>query len=84
MTWEELESAGFPDEVTEALRCITYTGDRPYLEYIRQLRHNEIARKVKLADLRHNSDLTRLDKVDEAAKARLARYRKAEEILREL
>ena len=49
----------------------------PYLEYVAALKSNPIARAVKLADLRHNSDRSRLDEVDGYALAREQKYRKA-------
>ena len=33
----------------------------PYMEYIKQIKDNPIARKVKIADLKHNSDIQRLN-----------------------
>ena len=42
---------------------------------------NARAIRVKLADLKHNSDLTRLDAVDEAALTRLEKYREAARVL---
>ena len=41
------------------------------------IKKNEIAKAVKLADLRHNSDLTRLDNVDEKALKRAEKYKKS-------
>ena len=61
MTFEELREAGFPEEVIEAVRCLTHEEGVPYLgKYIEDIKANPIARKVKLADLKHNSDPTRL------------------------
>ena len=53
----------------------------PYMEYVAKLKENPIARAVKLADLRHNSDLNRLDHVDETALARAEKYRQAMALL---
>ena len=47
----------------EALRLITHDKAVPYPVYCEALSHNEIARKVKIADLKHNGDLTRVDGV---------------------
>lgn len=45
-----------------AIQAMTHTDDVPYLEYVRNIsRNNPIAAKVKLADLWHNSDLSRID-----------------------
>ena len=77
ITLDELKSNGFPDEVIEALSLMTHSDDVPYLDYIRALKDNPIARKVKLADLAHNSDLTRLDRVDDKAIERINKYKQA-------
>ena len=53
------------------------------MEYVRKIKTNPLAVQVKLADLRHNSDLTRLDEVDEKALRRAEKYRKAIGILTE-
>lgn len=53
-------AALFPAEVTEAVRLLTHEENVSYLDYIRALRANPLARTVKLADLAHNSDESRL------------------------
>ena len=53
-------AALFPAEVTEAVRLLTHEENVPYLDYVRALRANPLARAVKLADLAHNSDESRL------------------------
>ena len=78
---EDLKAMGFPDSVTEALALMTHDDSVPYLEYVAKLKDNPIARAVKLADLRHNSDLSRLDEVGEEALQRVKKYRKAIELL---
>ncbi len=80
-TLDELRGMGFGDAVMDALALLTHDDSVPYLTYVERLRDDPIARQVKLADLRHNSDITRLDTVDEAALARLARYEEAKKIL---
>ena len=76
-TLEDLRAMGFPDDVLEAIALMTHAKGVPYLDYVAALRDNPLARRVKLADLRHNSDLTRLDTVDEKALARVEKYREA-------
>ena len=49
----------FPAEVVEAVRLLTHDPDTDYFDYVRAIRGNPIAMKVKLADLAHNSDETR-------------------------
>lgn len=81
ITRKDLEREGIPDEVITAVVLLTRSKDVPYLEYVRRIRTDETARKVKTADLMHNMDTTRLDEVDEKAQARLALYKEALEIL---
>ena len=80
-TLEDLIAMGFPKPVTDALALMTHDENVPYLDYVSKLKDNPIARRVKLADLKHNSDLTRLDRVDEKALERVEKYRKAMELL---
>ena len=52
-------TAEFPPEVVEAVCLLTHDPDTDYFDYVRSVRDNPIALKVKLADLAHNSDETR-------------------------
>lgn len=76
-TFNDLQRLGFAPQILEALQLLTHEPQIPYLDYVRAIKSNPIARAVKLADLRHNSDLTRLDLVDEAAKKRAGKYAQA-------
>ena len=82
-TFRDLREMGFPAAVLEALALLTHDDGTPYLDYVARLKSNPIARAVKLADLRHNSDLTRLDHVDARALSRVEKYRKAIKLLEE-
>lgn len=82
ITLDEL-AADFPAEVIDALRLMTHDKSVPYLDYVRKIGTNPIAAKVKLADLTHNSDLTRLDAVTEKDLERVEKYKKARMILEE-
>ena len=77
LTLEDLRAMGFNERVLEALALMTHDESIPYMDYVAKLRTNEIARAVKLADLRHNSDMTRLDTVDDRALRRAGKYRQA-------
>lgn len=83
VTLEQLAQK-FPKEVMDALRLLTHKNSTDYYAYVEQLKANPIARTVKLADLTHNSDQTRMAGIaDEAALRRWEeKYRKAFEILR--
>ncbi len=82
-TFEDLEKEGFTKEIIDALRLLTHDDSVPYLEYVKEIKQNPIATKVKLADLNHNSDLSRLDSVDDKAMERLEKYKKSIAILTE-
>ena len=82
ITLSELEKEGFPEEVLIAVRLLTRKRKTPYLDYIKEVKTNAIAAKVKLVDIEHNSDVNRLDKVTKKDKERLALYAQAMEILK--
>ena len=72
----------FPTEIVEAVALMTHRKDEDYYAYVARIAENPIAKAVKLADLRHNSDQSRLDKADEATLDYFRKnYRKAFEIL---
>ena len=81
ITFEQLEREGFPDAVITALKLMTHDDSVPYMDYIKSIKNDPIATIVKLADLKHNSDTTRLAVIDEKAKKRVEKYRKAMELL---
>lgn len=80
---DDLRRMGYPNAALEALTLMTHMDHVPYMEYVAAIKSNPIARCVKIADLQHNSDLTRLDTVDAKALARVEKYRKAIELLKE-
>ena len=83
LTFEDLSAAGVDDEVIEALRLLTHEEGVPYMDYVAEIKTNELARTVKLADLAYNSDLSRLPKVTEKDLKRAEKYRRAIEVLSE-
>lgn len=76
-TLTDLIEAGFPTPVTDAIALMTHDDAVPYIDYVKKLRDDPIARAVKLADLRHNSDLSRLDVIDDRALERAEKYKEA-------
>lgn len=82
-TAEDLKEMGFDGEILEALLLLTHQDGVDYMDYVKKIKSNPIARAVKLADLTHNSDLTRLDTVDQKALERKEKYKKAIEFLTE-
>lgn len=82
-TFDDLRKLGFGEEVISALILLTHNKNVPYMQYIEEIKKNPVARAVKTADLRHNSDLSRLSKVDSNALERKEKYLRALEILSE-
>ncbi len=83
-TIEELESL-FPKEVTEAVLLLTHDKNTDYFDYVKRLSQNPIAKAVKLADIAHNSDESRITRNEHTTLAarllRREKYAKALEIL---
>lgn len=77
----DLRALGFPENMLEAIALMTHDEAVPYMDYVRKIKKNRIAATVKRADLMHNSDLSRLDTVDEKALKRLEKYKQAFAIL---
>ncbi len=82
-TIEDLTNMGFNKSITDAILLMTHSDDVDYMDYVRAIKENPIAKAVKLADLNHNSDLTRLDIVDEKSLKRREKYQKAIALLEE-
>ena len=83
MTLSDLREYGFTEPQLEAVRLLTRTEDMDYFDYVRNIVNNPIAKAVKIEDLRHNSDITRLETVSEKDLLRLEKYKKALEIIGE-
>ena len=80
-TSDDLRALGVSETAIEALELLTHREGVPYLDYVRALAGSSLARTVKLADLAHNSDLTRLDSVRARDIDRIVKYRAAREAL---
>ena len=80
-TASDLREVGFDQEIIDALLLLTHDLPISYMDYIRKLSTNPLARKVKIADLKHNSDLTRLNSVTTEDLKRLEKYKKSLHIL---
>ena len=86
-TFEQVQAAGFGENILEALRLLTYSDENPseeaYLQYIAALKQNPIARAVKIADLEHNCNLNRLGSdIKRTDIMRTAKYQKALALLK--
>lgn len=76
ITIEDLANEGFSETIIQAIVAITKKKNESYEEYVQKIAENPLARKVKIADLKHNSDLTRLKKITEKDIARVEKYQK--------
>lgn len=84
ITLEQL-AEDFPAPVIEALRLLTHSKNEDYFEYVSKIRDNPIAKAVKLADIAHNSDQSRVQHSSAVTPEKLEhwrnKYEKAKEIL---
>lgn len=74
VTLEEL-TREFPAEIVDALRLLTHEPGTDYFDYVRAIRANPVAVKVKLADIEHNSDVRRYAGCPDISEEQLARRR---------
>lgn len=81
VTFEQLEKE-FSSDIIKILKLLTHNKDDDYMEYIKILKENPIAKKVKIADITHNADETRLDKITEIDILRREKYKEALKILK--
>lgn len=71
----------FGDDISTAVDAITKRKNEPYQDYLQRVKTNEIARIVKLADLAHNMDLSRLCNITDKDLKRLEKYKQAKAFL---
>ena len=76
-TAEELLLAGLPETVVTAVQILSKKKGQDYQTYLETVKSNSLARVVKLADLKHNSDLSRLSSVTDKDLERFEKYKKA-------
>ncbi len=84
-TFEDISAMCFPADVIEALRLLTHDDEVLYMDYVKNIKGNSIATAVKLADLEHNSDLSRFAGCDitEWDLMRREKYQRAIKLLKE-
>ena len=84
LTFEDLAEQGIPEIVIESLKLLTHDDAVPYMDYVQNIKHsgNQTAIAVKLADLHHNTDISRLKQIDEIGVDRLNQYKAAIGVLK--
>ena len=81
VTTADLMNEGLPLSVINLVLLLTKQPSEDYFSYISRISENSAATRVKLADLRHNSDLSRLKQITEEDLERVEKYKKAIKIL---
>jgi (p)ppGpp synthase/HD superfamily hydrolase len=71
----------FGDEISDAVECMTHRKGEDYFEYILRVSKNPVSTEVKLADLKHNMDLSRIANPQQKDYDRLSKYEIAKGIL---
>lgn len=77
VTQYQLADLGFSDRVLQAIYLLTHRKGEEYDNYIKQVAFNKDAILVKLADLKDNSDITRLKGLTKADLDRAEKYHRA-------
>lgn len=76
-TFDDLRTEGIPEEAIQVLKVLTHDKLEPYSDYISRIKMNPTATKVKLEDLRHNSQLDRLPNITAEDVQRVMKYKAA-------
>lgn len=74
---DDLRAEGFSKDLVEAVELMTHPEDMTYDDYVEKLAGNPVARRVKLADLAHNMDITRIPNPKPRDYERLEKYHRA-------
>lgn len=77
ITFDDLKDMGFTYRIVNSIRLLTKTDELTYEEYLRRLRMDSCARAVKMADLKHNMDITRIPNPSEKDYVRIEKYKKS-------
>ncbi|MGC6588445.1 HD domain-containing protein [Paenibacillus sp. Dod16] len=81
VTIDQLRETGFSEEILEAINLLTRAKEDSYEEFIDKTLKNRIARNVKIADIKENMNLSRIQDPSEQDYIRLEKYKRALERL---
>lgn len=76
-TIDDIKTLGINEECIKAILCLTRNKEISYDEYIANIKRCELARKVKINDLKNNMDLSRLKIITDKDIERIKKYKKA-------
>lgn len=82
VTLKDLAGLGFSTTILDAIGSLTHASDEDYFDYIARVKKNKLATTVKINDLTHNSDLSRLINITPKDMARVEKYSRCLAILR--
>ncbi|MGN1033739.1 MAG: GTP pyrophosphokinase, partial [Intestinibacter sp.] len=74
VTEKDLLNAGLSKHIVDAIVMLTRSDDEDYMDYVKKLSSNPLAKEVKLADLQHNMDLRRISNLKERDLDRNRKY----------
>lgn len=80
-TLAQLRAERFPEAAIEGIDAVTRRDGETYEDFVLRAKAHPVGRRVKLADLADNSDVSRLAGVTDHDRARLEKYRRAIEVL---
>ncbi|WGO98874.1 GTP pyrophosphokinase [Saccharophagus degradans] len=76
-TQDDLKKLGFSDEVVEAIDCLSKRQGETYDSFILRVSENNLARKIKIEDIKDNLNLSRLKTISDKDLRRAAKYHRA-------
>ena len=77
LTKDDLIAHEFNEDIVNAIELLTKSKNQSYESYIENISKNKLATEVKMADLLHNMDLTRLKDITFKDLTRSQKYMKA-------
>lgn len=81
ITLDDLSGMGFTYRIVNSVRLLTKTDKLTYEEYLKRLKADDSARHVKIADLKHNMDISRIPEPTEKDQKKIEKYKKSLEFL---
>lgn len=82
-TYQDLKDIGMSDRVIDCVRRLTKVPGETHQEYLNKVMESSDSMRVKMADLRHNSDIRRLKGVTEKDIQRVVKYQKMYQTIKE-
>lgn len=81
VTADDLLTMGFPESIVRSIQILTKAKGIPYNTYLEKVKTDENARAVKISDLKHNMDISRIQNPTNKDFERLEKYKKALDFL---